>query len=432
MRIAIITAGAAGMYCGSCLSDNALARALHQQGHDVQLIPLYTPIRTDVPNAARQPVFLGGINLYLRQKYTLARAVPRWLTGWLDHPWLINQLANRAVQTEASELGDLTVAVLQAERGVLSSEFDRLTQTLVDFDPDVVHFSNIMIAGAAMLMKQATRAAMVVTLQGDDIFLDELPAESRAQVVDEIRNFEHAIDAYVAHSQFYASKMSQFLGLPLPKIHVRRLATELDDLCSAARVSVDRPPRLGYLARLAPEKGLHLLCEAFAQLRRQSEWEALELHIAGYQGKQHEGYVASCVDPLREQYPGAVRLWGDVDRQQKIDFLREVDVISVPSPYEDPKGLYVLEALAAGVPVVQPDHGAFPELMEVTGGGRLFKANAVDALASELADLLGSPEQIRQLADAGKAAVCAHHTSQVEAREMVEFYQQLLHKESPT
>ncbi|MCZ6539665.1 MAG: glycosyltransferase family 1 protein, partial [Chloroflexi bacterium] len=47
MKVAYLTAGAGGMYCGSCMRDNTLAAALLRSGRDVVLIPIYSPIRTD-------------------------------------------------------------------------------------------------------------------------------------------------------------------------------------------------------------------------------------------------------------------------------------------------------------------------------------------------------------------------------------------------
>ncbi|NOT60097.1 MAG: glycosyltransferase family 1 protein, partial [Acidobacteria bacterium] len=64
MRILYFTAGAAGMYCGSCLRDNALATELMRQGHDVTLVPLYTPTLTDEPNVSQEKVLFGGISVY--------------------------------------------------------------------------------------------------------------------------------------------------------------------------------------------------------------------------------------------------------------------------------------------------------------------------------------------------------------------------------
>ena len=90
MRIAFITAGAAGMYCGSCLHDNTLAASLIRRGHDVTLIPTYTPIRTDENDVSTGNVFYGAINVYLEQKVPLFRTAPNWLRNVLSSPQLLD------------------------------------------------------------------------------------------------------------------------------------------------------------------------------------------------------------------------------------------------------------------------------------------------------------------------------------------------------
>ena len=77
MRIAHISAGAAGMYCGTCIHDNTLATALKRLGVDVALIPTYTPLRTDEQDVSIDRVFYGGINVFLQQKWSLFRHTPR-------------------------------------------------------------------------------------------------------------------------------------------------------------------------------------------------------------------------------------------------------------------------------------------------------------------------------------------------------------------
>src|SRR5207244_8669724 len=115
MRIAYITAGAAGMFCGSCLHDNTLVASLIAQGHDALLIPTYTPIRTDEEDVSQHRVFFGGINVYLQQKLALFRHTPWFLDRLLDGRGLLNWVSRFAVRTRAEELGGLTVSMLQGE-----------------------------------------------------------------------------------------------------------------------------------------------------------------------------------------------------------------------------------------------------------------------------------------------------------------------------
>src|SRR3954447_10334580 len=111
MRIAYITAGAAGMFCGSCLHDNTLVAALTRLGHDALLIPTYTPIRTDEDDVSQKRVFFGGINVYLQQKFAFFRHTPWLLDRLFDWPRLLRWVARFAVKTQAQELGELTVSM---------------------------------------------------------------------------------------------------------------------------------------------------------------------------------------------------------------------------------------------------------------------------------------------------------------------------------
>src|SRR3977135_4562762 len=93
MKILSITAGAAGMYCGSCSRDNGLAVELLKRGHDVTLIPLYTPSTTDETNVSRDRVLFGGISIYLQQHLALFRKTPRFLDRLGESPPVIAAFA---------------------------------------------------------------------------------------------------------------------------------------------------------------------------------------------------------------------------------------------------------------------------------------------------------------------------------------------------
>src|SRR6266700_1676909 len=108
MKILAITAGAAGMYCGSCLRDNALAAELISQGHDVILLPLYTPTLTDEPNVSMDKVFFGGISVYLEQKMALFRGTPRFIDRIWDSMPALKAAAKSSIATSPKMLGELT------------------------------------------------------------------------------------------------------------------------------------------------------------------------------------------------------------------------------------------------------------------------------------------------------------------------------------
>jgi glycosyltransferase involved in cell wall biosynthesis len=432
LKIAYLTAGAAGMICGSCLHDNTLARALIALGHDVQLIPLYTPIRTDEEDVSSQRIFYGGINMYLQQKSLLFRWLPRWVDRWLDWPWLINWASGRSVKIDPHEVADLAISILRGTEGYQKKEVQRLTEWLtLSLRPDIIVFSNMLTAGCVPEIKRRMNVPVVVTLQGDDVFLRGLPKTHQPLALAEIARLSHSIDGFIAHSRFYADAMAEYMQIERGRIAVVPLGIDVTDFArevTTERQSKEktagendsntfshslpssvppscpaRPPTVGYLARLAPEKGLHLLAEAFIRLRAMPGMERARLRIAGWLGETNRAYVEEIFGRLRSAgFGDAFEFLGEIDRHAKIEFLSSIDVLSVPTTYREPKGLFVLEAMAAGVPVVQPEHGAFPEVLAAMEGGLLHRPEDPQHLAERLYELLIDAEKRQRLGTAGR------------------------------
>jgi glycosyltransferase involved in cell wall biosynthesis len=429
LKIAYLTAGAAGMFCGSCMHDNTLARAMHSLGHEVTLAPLYTPIRTDEASFAVERVFYGGINVYLEQNFGLYRQLPRWMVRWLDRPAVIRWATGFGISTEASALGGLAVSVLRGMEGNQRADVERLAAWLAeDLQPEVIVFTNMLVAGGVPEIKRRLNVPVVVTLQGDDIFLNGLVEPFRAQAIAEMARLDQSIDAYLTNSTYYADYMAAQFSLSRDKFHIIPLGIDTLDFESLSpRSAHDESPRpltIGYLARLAPEKGLHVLVEAFELLKQRPEHRETRLHLAGWLGAQHKPYAKEQFDRLRRAgHHEHVRYHGEVDRQGKLEFLAGIDLLSVPTVYHEPKGLFVLEALAAGVPVVQPAHGAFPELIAATSGGLLVRPGDSSHLADTLHALLLDPRQRQQLGAQGRAAVLKSLNARHAAERTVEVLQ---------
>ncbi|HVX11289.1 MAG TPA: glycosyltransferase family 4 protein [Pirellulales bacterium] len=427
--IAYLTAGGAGMFCGSCMRDNTLAAALGRLGCDVQLIPLYTPIRTDEQDVSIDRVFFGGINVFLQQKIPALRFLPRFLVRWLDHPRLINGVARFGIKTSGRQLGDLTLSVLRGDRGPLRGEVDRLVEWLVaDVKPQLVNLSNLLIAGCVPAIKRELKVPVLVTLQGDDLFLDELPEPHQSRARDELRRLAAEVDGFLVFSRYYAEVMADCLQVPLDRFHIVPMGIKVDDYGAIERAeSAGHRPTIGYLARLCRAKGLHLLVEAFLRLRKLPETAHARLFVAGWLPATDREFAEDEFAKLRAAGVGDdFRYWGAVERDEKLAFLRAVDVLSVPTTYREPKGIFVLEALASGVPVVQPAHGAFPELLAATGGGRLVAPNDPVQLAQTLHDLLVDHAARRELAQQGRARVLGDFNADRMAAATLEVYERYL------
>jgi len=419
MRIAYVGAGAAGMYCGSCLHDNTLASALMRLGHEVVLLPMYTPMRTDEEGVAIDRVFYGAINVYLQQKVGLFRRTPRWLDRLLDRPGLLRWVSRFAASTDARELGELTLSTLAGEGGSQAKELDKLVEWLArEVRPDVVHLSNSLFLGMARRLKQALRVPIVVSLQGEDLFLGELVEPHRSRALALLAERARDADLFLSPSRWYAAEMAPLLGVGASALRVVPLGIRLDQYAAEPSPRpADRPPTIGYLARICPEKGLHLLVDAFARLAGEPGREALRLRVAGYLGGKDRAWFAALVARVGELgLADRFEHVGEVDLEGKVSFLRSVDVLAVPTVYREPKALFALEAMANAVPVVMPRHGSFPEMLEETGGGILVEPGSAESLAAGLRELLDDDERRIELGRRGRAAVLAGRGEETMAR----------------
>lgn len=428
MRIAYITAGAAGMYCGTCMHDNTLAAALQKQGHEVSLIPTYTPMRTDEKNVAGKRIFFGALNVYLQQKLALFRHTPWLLDRLFDSPRLLNFIGKLgASSTDAKMLGELTLSMLQGEKGHQAKELDKLADFLAEIvQPEVVHLSTTLFAGFARRLKEKLGVPVLCSLQGEDLFFDDLIEPWKSQILRTLAERVHDLDLITAPNFFYRELMSQNFGVPKEKIVAARMGINADDFQHLPpRKTSSGPLVIGYLARRAPEKGLHHLVEAFLQLAESWPRGSVRLAIAGFLAVKDQGYFQQQMARLEAaKVLDLVDLAGEVSREEKLAFLASCDVLSVPTVYREPKGLFVPEALAAGIPVVLPAHGSFPEWIEKTGGGLLFEPGNTKALAEALNRLLRNPEERHQLGEKGRAAVLGEFTGEKMAAEMLGIYQQ--------
>ncbi|HVK13918.1 MAG TPA: glycosyltransferase family 4 protein [Gemmataceae bacterium] len=418
MKIAYITAGAAGMYCGSCMKDNTLAAALNKLGHDCLLMPTYTPIRTDEDDVSQHRVFFGGINVYLQQKSWLFRHTPWLWDRLLDFPRLLRWVSRFAVSTRAEQLGSLTVSMLQGRDGKQRKEVAKLVQFLAtDYRPDVVVLSNLLLSGLVPELKNAWARPVLGVLQGDDIYLESLPPADRAACIELIRKNGDSFDGFMATSGYYADFMAGYLGLPRERMRVVYPGINLAGHGPPPDRPAAEPFTIGYFARICPEKGFHQAVDAYVAYRALPDAPPSRFRVAGWLGDHHRAYFESNLQKLRDA--GLASEVEHVDcptHADKVRFLRSLDVLSVPTTYREPKGLYVLEALANGVPVVQPAHGSFPELVEATGGGLLVEPGDAAALARAWRRLADDRPEARQLGALGRNAVLSRFTAEGMAR----------------
>ncbi len=405
------------------MRDNRLAATLIAQGRDVTLMPLYTPLRTDETDVSAPRVHYGGINVFLQQSSSLFRHTPWWLDRLLDARALLAGVARFAGSTRPETLGALTVSVLRGQDGRQRKELDKLIAALRPLRPDVINLANLMFVGLARRLRHALGAAVACTLSGEDIFLDRLTEPFRTRAFDLIRRDARDIDAFIAVTDYFADHAVQHFDLPRDRVHTIRMGIRAADFPCAA--PPERPFTIGYLARICPDKGLAPLCDAMTLLHQQGR--DCRLRVAGYLGPADRPYLDEVLACNRRRgIDRIVEHVGEVTRDEKMDFLRGCHAFSVPAVFPEAKGFYILEALAAGVPVVQPRSGAFPELVNATGGGLLYDPDGPQPLADALARLMDDPLLRKRLADQGRAAVRASFTDREMAEQTWMLYRKLI------
>ena len=418
------------MYCGSCMRDNALAAELIRLGHDVTLLPFYTPTLTDEDNVSRQQrVFFGGISVYLEQHLPWYRRAPRFIDRLFDAPNVIKAFTRGSISVDAKQLGALTVSTLRGEDGHQRREIEKLLDFLKEEPrPDIVNIPYTLLIGLAAPMRRVLNCPIVMTLQGEDLFLDAMTEPYRAEALELVRNQVRHVDLFIAVSEYYARFMRDYLHIPESKMRVGTLGVNTRDLSVTTRQRRD-PFTIGYFARVAPEKGLHNLADAYRILRRDKGLPPSRLLAAGYLPPEHQPYLDRIREGLRAAGLADEFVYrGTVERSQKVQFFHDIDVLSVPSPYHEPKGLYLLEAMACGVPVVQPNHGAFPEMIERTGGGVLARTEAGSDIADALYDLWKNPVRAAELGRSGAERVRLHYTVTHMAERVLQVYKEAIER----
>jgi glycosyltransferase involved in cell wall biosynthesis len=423
MRVIHLTAGTGSFFCGTCLRDHALVKALRRLGHDALMVPLYLPLVLDDSGSSEgSPLFFGGINVYLQQKSAFFRHTPQWLDKLLDSPALLRQAGRKAGMTNPRELGEMTLSMIEGEHGRQAKELDKLIAWLVEQKPDVVCLSNSLLIGVARRVREALRVPIICSLQGEDVFLDSLPDPYRGRGWKLVQERAAEVNRFVAPSRYYNALMQERLRLAPEKVVVIYNGIDLDGFAPAT--APPKFPTVGFLARMCPDKGLDTLVEAFIKLAPRVPQARLK--IGGTQTDADRAFVNDLTVKLGQAGSGdAVKFLPNLTHAEKQQFLRGLTVLSVPTRLGEAFGLFVIESLASGVPVAQPNNGAFPELIELTGGGILYAQGDANSLADALEKMLLDPARGAELGRRGREIVNTHFTSDAMARNFEDLLKQL-------
>ena len=390
------------------MRDNALAIELHKAGEDVAILPMYLPLMLDeepLEGLKDTPVFFGGINMYLQQKMSLFRNTPAFIDRLLNRTGLLRWAARHSHMTSARVHGKMCLEMLEIEGSGFKKEFDKLLDWLEEIGkPEVVVLSTALQAGLADQIKERLKVPVVLFFQGEDSFLDGLPEPYKSRCWSRMGMRLASADMLISPSHFYSRYMEQRLGFSDGKIAVMHNGIKMDGYGMAEQAP--EFPTIGFLARMCREKGLEVLVDGFIHLRIELGRTDARLKIAGAMTAGDIPVVKEMKHRIREAgLEQDVEWLPNLSRQEKISFLKSLSLFSVPVTYQEAFGLYVLEAIACGVPVVQPDLASFPEIIEATGGGLCVPHNNAVEFADAWNSLLRDPERMEAMKERGRRQV---------------------------
>jgi glycosyltransferase involved in cell wall biosynthesis len=366
------------------------------------------------------PIFLGGINVYLQHKFPLFRKSPKWLDNLFNHESLLRWVAGKRGMTSPRELGEITLSTLRGKDGPLVKEVDKVIEWFKQYgQPDVLILSTILLAGVGRAVREELNIPVIGFLQGEDGFLDSLLPEYREEAWNLTGTDARELDGCVSPSHYFANFMGNRLGIPENKIKYFPNGISFDGYEGANSKPDHRT--IGYFARICPEKGMDLLVDAFIELKKSGLHKELRLAIAGTLPSENIIYLEEQKTKISDAgLDDFVEFETNLSRSDKIRFLKRLSLFCVPARLPEAFGLYVIEAMAAGVPVVLPDHGSFPEIIRETEGGILYGKDEPSGLVNAMNDLLSNSEQAKQYGEQGKAAVHEKYSNEQLAEELVE------------
>jgi glycosyltransferase involved in cell wall biosynthesis len=428
MKIVYIVPGFGGtFYCGNCLRDRAFSNALKALGHDSVTLPLYLP--HSIEEFAHQtdvPVFYGAVNIYLKQNFKLFRKMPKWLYNFFNSPAILRFASKKSSSTRATGLEEMTISMLKGEEGFQKEELEQLIYFLKHHEkPDVVHLSNALLMGLAAKIKSELNVPVFCTLQDEDVWINAMSENYKPILWKLMSERAKDIDKFISVSQYFADVMTRNMNIENGKIKVVHLGVD-PEVYLPHSFSVD-PPVIAYLSRLNDENGLGILVDAFIQLKKDLKFKSAKLKLTGGKTKDDEKYIQKLKKKLNENNLLHDVEWIEDFRTSTLsDFFKNVTVLSVPVLQGEAFGLDLLEALACGIPIVQPALAAFPEIVEKSGAGVVYSPNTPEALAGKLSNVLLDQNVLKQMSKNGRKAVEDNFNIRYSLEKFTEVYKEVL------
>lgn len=426
MKIMHIIPGSGGsFYCGNCLRDSKYVEALRKSDHMVVKLPMYLPLFADEHDLSREiPVFYGAISIYLKQQFPVFRKAPAWFDNMLNSKPMLKLASRFAGSTRAKGLEEMTVSMLLGEEGQQKDELERMVDWIVEnCDPDVIHLSNALLLGLAHRLSERLHVPVICSLQDEDVWVDVMKPSAREHVWKLMSKKAEYVSAFISVSEYYAGVMKEKMDIPAEKLMSVHIGVDPEDY--TFKPVTEKKRKIGFVSRMCHENGLDILVDAFILLKQKKGFDDVELVLTGGSTGDDRKFLAEIRTKLKKhRLTEQVDFHEDFEEQGLREFLEKVSVVSVPVRNGEAFGIYLLECMISGVPVVQPALGAFPEIVKLTGGGTLFEPNTPEALALELEKLLNDPERHENLSREGVKGVQKHFHIDVQAERMVRVYRQ--------
>lgn len=428
MQIVHIVPGSGGsFYCGNCLRDSEYIQGLKRAGVEVVKVPMYLPIFADEHDIEEVPVFYGAISIYLKHSFPALRKAPGWVDKILNSGPALRLAAGMAGSTNPKGLESMTISMLLGETGEQKKELDHMVDWLEkECQADVIHLSNALLIGLARRIKERLNVKVVCTLQDEDVWVNAMDENFKIQTWDLMKERARDVDAFFAVSQFYAKEMQPILGIPDDKLFIHHIT--VDPAEYSYQNTSEKPLNIGYISRMCEDNGLEVLLDAFVLLKKDPRWQDVKLVITGGSTGENDKFVKSIKLKIKQSgLVDEVEFHKDFE-DGRHEFFKKVSMISVPVLQGEAFGMYLLESMASGVPVVQPALGAFPEIVEKSGGGINYTPNTPEALSEALSSLLGNQEKLNKLSEQGRKGVEQKFNVHQEAKDVVDRYSKLIKK----
>jgi glycosyltransferase involved in cell wall biosynthesis len=410
MRIAYLVAGAGRMHCGACAHDFLMVSHLRKLEHDVRVLPLYTPFWSDLGSLSDEaPVYMGGIGLYLRTMRPRLARLLHPLRKMLDSRFALSMATRRAIQTDARELGPLTLSVLQGLQGPHAEEFGRVMAILERQPrPEAVILTNSLFAPFAPMIRKQLQVPVITHFQGEDSFVMSLPDPYCEQAIALLRQSAEALSGVICPSDSGMQQASLLLQLPREKLHIVPAPVDMSHFAVRKEAPAE-PFTVGYLSVVRPAKGLDVLIRAMQQLG-DSTTAPLRLLIAGQ--VLDAAYAKEMRRLAQTLVPRViVEFMGEVTQEEKARLIHRSHIFCMPTRIHEARAMAAMEAMACGVPVAVPRLGVLPELV-AAGGGFVYEPEDAPSLAQVLRRVLGNRELLAAASAQAQTTIRQQHNPQ--------------------